>query len=74
MAMPRVPQPLQSMQDKQAWFCHAANWLFAIEGGFTQTWADTSVAGGRRQFYLLWPVVVYLASERTLLLSAWHCW
>jgi len=69
MAMPEVPPQVQSMRDKQAWFwLYAANWLFAYEGGFTQT------SGGffwslavEEQFYLLWPVVVYLASERNLL-------
>ena len=60
---------LQGMQDQQAWFwLYAANWLFAKEGGFSQT------AGGyfwslavEEQFYVIWPFVVYALSTRMLL-------
>lgn len=64
-----VPAALRSMQHEQAWFwLYAANWLFAREQGFGAT------SGGyfwslavEEQFYLLWPLVVYLLSERALL-------
>jgi len=64
-----VPPQVQSMQDSQAWFwLYAANWLFALEGGFTQT------SGGyfwslavEEQFYLVWPFVVYALSDRQIL-------
>jgi peptidoglycan/LPS O-acetylase OafA/YrhL len=63
------PPGVQSMQDKQAWFwLYMSNWLFAKEGGFSQT------SGGyfwslavEEQFYLLWPLVVYALSDRRLL-------
>jgi peptidoglycan/LPS O-acetylase OafA/YrhL len=69
MVLPSVPAALQSMRDKQAWFwLYGANWLFAIEGGFSRT------SGGyfwslavEEQFYLLWPFVVYALSDRALL-------
>jgi peptidoglycan/LPS O-acetylase OafA/YrhL len=64
-----VPAQLQSMQDKQLWFwLYGANWLYAREGGFSQT------SGGyfwslavEEQFYLLWPFVVYRLRDRGLL-------
>jgi peptidoglycan/LPS O-acetylase OafA/YrhL len=64
-----VPPQVSGMQEKQAWFwLYAANWLFALEGGFTQT------SGGyfwslavEEQFYLIWPFVVYVLSDRQLL-------
>jgi peptidoglycan/LPS O-acetylase OafA/YrhL len=63
-----VPQELQSMRDKQAWFwLYGANWLFAREGSFEMT------GGGyfwslavEEQFYLVWPLVVYWCSRRGL--------
>lgn len=69
MVLSKVPVELQGMRDKQAWFwLYSANWLFALEGGFTRT------SGGyfwslavEEQFYLLWPFVVYGLSERALL-------
>ena len=69
MVLPTVPPELKSMQDKQVWFwLYAANWLFAAEGGFSQT------SGGyfwslavEEQFYLVWPFVVYALSSRMLL-------
>jgi peptidoglycan/LPS O-acetylase OafA/YrhL len=69
LLMGTVPPELQSMRDKQAWFwLYGANWLFAKEGGFTQT------SGGyfwslavEEQFYLVWPLVVYACSTRMLL-------
>lgn len=69
MVLSKVPAELQGMRDKQAWFwLYGANWLFALEGGFTRT------SGGylwslavEEQFYLLWPFVVYALSERALL-------
>jgi len=67
-----VPPEVASMQAKQSWFwLYGANWLFAREGGFSQT------SGGyfwslavEEQFYVLWPVVVWLVSSRTLLVIA----
>ena len=67
--VPSPPASVQSMQDKQVWFwLYAANWLFAIEGGFNHT------SGGyfwslavEEQFYLLWPAVVYFARGSALL-------
>jgi peptidoglycan/LPS O-acetylase OafA/YrhL len=64
-----VPDALRSMQDKQAWFwLYGANWLFAREHGFGST------SGGyfwslavEEQFYLVWPLIVYLLSNRALL-------
>src|SRR6185369_10925962 len=73
MAMSTTPPELQSMREEQAWFwLYGANWLFALEGGFSRT------SGGyfwslavEEQFYLLWPLVVYwLAPARVLRLSA----
>ena len=69
LVMASVPPELQSMRDKQGWFwLYAANWLYAIEGGFSRT------SGGylwslavEEQFYLLWPLVVYALSSRNLL-------
>lgn len=69
MVIPAVPPTLQSMRDEQWWFwLYGSNWLFAMEGGFTRT------SGGyfwslavEEQFYLVWPVVVYVLSRRTLL-------
>lgn len=69
LILPTVPPQLQSMQDKQAWFwLYGANWLFAQEGGFSQT------SGGyfwslavEEQFYIFWPFVVYALSVKTLL-------
>jgi peptidoglycan/LPS O-acetylase OafA/YrhL len=69
MVLHPLPDPLRSMQDKQAWFwLYGANWLFAREAGFGHT------SGGyfwslavEEQFYVLWPLVVYLLSNRTLL-------
>lgn len=69
LILPSVPPALQSMRDKQSWFwLYGANWLFAIEGGFSRT------SGGyfwslavEEQFYLLWPFVVYALSDRALL-------
>ena len=69
MVLPTVPAELQSMRDKQSWFwLYGANWLFAIEGGFSRT------SGGyfwslavEEQFYLVWPFVVYALSDRALL-------
>src|SRR6185437_12950549 len=69
LAQQPVPDTLRSMQHKQPWFwLYAANWLFAREQGFGTT------SGGyfwslavEEQFYLLWPLVVYLLSERALL-------
>jgi peptidoglycan/LPS O-acetylase OafA/YrhL len=69
LAVPAIPPELQSMRDKQWWFwLYASNWLFAREGGFAQT------SGGyfwslavEEQFYLLWPLVVYLLTPRGLL-------
>ncbi|MEM7763810.1 MAG: acyltransferase [Pseudomonadota bacterium] len=56
-----LPDDLATMGEKQAWFwLYAANWLFAIEGGFNET------PGGyfwslavEEQFYLFWPILVY---------------
>ncbi len=64
-----LPDALRSMHDKQAWFwLYGANWLFAREAGFGHT------SGGyfwslavEEQFYILWPLVVYLLSNRSLL-------
>lgn len=64
-----MPGELQSMESKQAWFwLYAANWLFAREGSFEQT------SGGyfwslavEEQFYLFWPIVVYMLSQTRLL-------
>jgi peptidoglycan/LPS O-acetylase OafA/YrhL len=64
-----LPDTMRSMQDKQAWFwLYGANWLFAREAGFGRT------AGGyfwslavEEQFYLVWPLVVYLLTNRSLL-------
>lgn len=69
LVLPSVPPELQSMRDKQGWFwLYGANWLFALEGGFTRT------SGGyfwslavEEQFYLLWPFVVYALGDRALL-------
>jgi peptidoglycan/LPS O-acetylase OafA/YrhL len=69
MVMPSPPAELLGMGDKQGWFwLYAANWLFAAEGGFGKT------SGGyfwslavEEQFYLVWPLVVYALSERSLL-------
>ncbi len=69
LATHQVPDTLRSMQDKQAWFwLYAANWLFALERGFGHT------SGGyfwslavEEQFYLIWPLVVLLLSNRALL-------
>lgn len=69
LGMSNVPIQVQSMQDKQIWFwLYGANWLFALQGGFSQT------SGGyfwslavEEQFYLIWPVVVYALSNRALL-------
>ena len=69
LAMSFSPPELQSMRDKQWWFwLYGSNWLFAKEGGFAQT------SGGyfwslavEEQFYLVWPLVVYLLSPRNLL-------
>ena len=69
LALPAVPPQLQSMQDKQSWFwLYGANWLYAYEGGFNKT------SGGyfwslavEEQFYLVWPIVVYALSDRSLL-------
>ena len=69
LALPTAPPQLQSMQDKQIWFwLYGANWLFAHEGGFSKT------SGGyfwslavEEQFYLVWPLVVYALSDRSLL-------
>jgi peptidoglycan/LPS O-acetylase OafA/YrhL len=63
-----LPDGMQSMVDHQLWFwAFAANWLFALQGGFEQT------SGGffwslavEEQFYLIWPFVVLFASERML--------
>jgi peptidoglycan/LPS O-acetylase OafA/YrhL len=64
-----VPNGLQRMQERQIWFwLYGANWLFAREGGFEQT------SGGyfwslavEEQFYLFWPLLVRVLSERALL-------
>jgi peptidoglycan/LPS O-acetylase OafA/YrhL len=69
LVLPTVPNELQGMRDKQIWFwLYGANWLFAVEGGFSQT------SGGyfwslavEEQFYLIWPFVVYSLSDRMLL-------
>lgn len=69
LALHTVPAELQGMQAKQAWFwLYATNWLFALEGGFSQT------SGGyfwslavEEQFYVVWPFVVYALTGRTLL-------
>src|SRR6185369_11722869 len=38
MAMSTTPPELQSMREEQAWFwLYGANWLFALEGGFSRT-------------------------------------
>jgi peptidoglycan/LPS O-acetylase OafA/YrhL len=63
-----LPQELQSMREKQAWFwLYGANWLFAREGSFEAT------GGGyfwslavEEQFYLVWPLVVYWCSRKSL--------
>lgn len=68
MLLPQVPTELQSMQRQQVWFwLFGANWLFANEGGFNFT------SGGyywslavEEQFYLLWPIAVYLLSARVM--------
>ena len=70
--VPSVPPEVASMQAKQSWFwLYGANWLFAREGGFSQT------SGGyfwslavEEQFYVLWPLIVWLVSSRTLLVIA----
>lgn len=67
--LPIVPPEVQSMQEQQLWFwLYGANWLFASQGGFSQT------SGGyfwslavEEQFYLVWPFVVYALSTRALL-------
>jgi peptidoglycan/LPS O-acetylase OafA/YrhL len=66
-----LPEELQSMRDKQAWFwLYGANWLFAREGSFEMT------GGGyfwslavEEQFYLVWPLVVYWCSRRSLAMT-----
>lgn len=70
LVLPSVPEQLQGMRDKQAWFwLYGANWLFASEGGFSQ-----QTSGGylwslavEEQFYILWPLVVYALPVRNLL-------
>lgn len=69
LILPSTPTQLQSMQEKQWWFwLYGANWLFALEKGFSQT------SGGyfwslavEEQFYVVWPLVVYLLGDRGLL-------
>lgn len=69
LVLPSVPPQLQSMQEKQMWFwLYGANWLFAREGGFSQT------SGGyfwslavEEQFYIFWPFIVYALSIQNLL-------
>jgi peptidoglycan/LPS O-acetylase OafA/YrhL len=63
-----VPSQLESMKAHQLWFwLFGANWLFASQGGFEQT------AGGyywslavEEQFYVFWPFVVLLLSNRAI--------
>lgn len=63
-----VPDELQRLAAKQAWFwAYAANWLFALEGGFNSTpcgyfWS----LAVEEQFYLLWPLVIRYSPERRL--------
>ena len=63
-----VPEELQRLADKQAWFwAYGANWLFALEGGFNLTpcgyfWS----LAVEEQFYLLWPLVIRYTPEGRL--------